>query len=89
MAASRVLPTLTWIVATSPSTELGGREKETLGVSAAGLAAAIDHPDVRHVSGLENAARQIVERAEPDAVVITLSAGDGNQVGVQILEQGV
>ena len=65
------------------------REKETLGVSAAGLAAAIDHPDVRHVSGLENAARWIVERAEPDAVVITLSAGDGNQVGFLILEQVV
>jgi UDP-N-acetylmuramate--alanine ligase len=63
------------------------REKDRLGVSAAALAEQIRHPDVRHVSGLENAARAVMERVEPDAVVITLSAGDGNQVGTQVLEQ--
>ena len=63
------------------------REKETLGVSAEVLAEQIKHPDVRHVSGLENAARVVVERIEPDAVVITFSAGDGNQVGLHVLAQ--
>jgi UDP-N-acetylmuramate--alanine ligase len=62
------------------------REVDTLGVSSAALAEQIQHPDVRHVSGLENAAREVVQRAEPDAVVITLSAGDGNQVGLRVLE---
>ena len=56
-------------------------------VNYAALAEQIRHPDVRHVFGLENAARAVVLRAEPDAVVITLSAGDGNQVGLHVLEQ--
>jgi UDP-N-acetylmuramate--alanine ligase len=63
------------------------REKDTLGLSAATLAEQIRHPDVRHVSGLERAAPAIVDRIEPDAVVITLSAGDGNLVGTRVLEQ--
>jgi UDP-N-acetylmuramate--alanine ligase len=62
------------------------REKDTLGLSAAALAEAIRRPDVRHVSGLENAARAVVERVEADGVVITLSAGDGNLVGTRVLE---
>jgi UDP-N-acetylmuramate--alanine ligase len=62
------------------------REKDTLGLSAAALSEAILHPDVRHVSGLEQAARAVVERVEPDGVVITLSAGDGNLVGTRVLE---
>jgi UDP-N-acetylmuramate--alanine ligase len=63
------------------------RERDTLGLSAAALAEQIRHPDVRHVSGLENAARAIVDRLEPDGVVVTLSAGDGNLVGTLVLEQ--
>lgn len=63
------------------------RERDTLGVSAADLAEQIQHPDARHVSGLENAARVLVDRVEPDGVVITLSAGDGNLVGTRFLEQ--
>jgi UDP-N-acetylmuramate--alanine ligase len=63
------------------------RERDTLGLSAAALAGQIRHPDVRHVSGLENAARAIVDRLEPDGVVVTLSAGDGNLVGALVLEQ--
>jgi len=63
------------------------RERDTLGLSAAALAKQIRHPDVRHVSGLENAARAIVDGVEPDAVVITFSAGDGNLVGTSVLKQ--
>jgi UDP-N-acetylmuramate--alanine ligase len=63
------------------------REQDTLGLSAAKLAKQVRHPDVRHVSGLDGAARAIVGRVEPDGVVITLSAGDGNLVGTLVLEQ--
>jgi UDP-N-acetylmuramate--alanine ligase len=61
------------------------REVDTLGVSATALAEQIRHPDVRHISGLEPAAHAVLCSAEPDAVVITLSAGDGNQVGFHVL----
>jgi len=63
------------------------REQDTLGLSAADLAGQIRHPAVRHICGLENAARAIVDAVEPDAVVITLSAGDGNLVGTSVLKQ--
>jgi UDP-N-acetylmuramate--alanine ligase len=63
------------------------REKDTLGVHAATLAAEIDHPDARYISSFETAADYIVSHVEPEAVVITLSAGDGNEVGVQVLEK--
>ena len=53
----------------------------------ASLAAQIRHGDVEHIPGLEAAARAIVDRVEPDGVVITLSAGDGNLVGTRVLEQ--
>ncbi len=62
------------------------RESDTLGVSAGELAAQMSHPDARHIAGFDDAARYIVANAEPEAVVITLSAGDGNQVGVRVLE---
>jgi UDP-N-acetylmuramate--alanine ligase len=47
------------------------REKDTLGVHAADLAAAIDHPDVRYIPSFESAADTIRAHVEPDAVVIT------------------
>ncbi len=64
--------------------------RETLGRSAAELSLAfveqMAHPDARHIGDLDAAAEHVVSRAEPDAVVITLSAGDGNQVGTRVLE---
>jgi hypothetical protein len=36
---------------------------------------------------MEAAADDVVSRAEPDAVIITLSAGDGNEVGVRVLDK--
>jgi UDP-N-acetylmuramate--alanine ligase len=63
------------------------RETDTLGLSAASLAEQIRHRNVEHIPGLEAAARAIVDRVEPDGVVITLSAGDGNRVGTRVLEQ--
>jgi UDP-N-acetylmuramate--alanine ligase len=50
------------------------------------IASKIEHPDVRFVSGLDQAASKLFDEIHTEAVVITLSAGDGNQVGVRLLE---
>jgi UDP-N-acetylmuramate--alanine ligase len=50
------------------------------------VASKIEHPDVRFVSGLDQAASKLFDEIHTEAVVITLSAGDGNQVGVRLLE---
>ncbi len=63
------------------------REIDTLGLSAADLVTQMEHPDARHIADFGGAADHIVSHAEPSAVIITLSAGDGNQVGVQVLRQ--
>ncbi len=65
------------------------RERDTLGVSAEQFAADLSrtHPDARHIADFSRAAQYIVEHAEPGAVVITLSAGDGNQVGALVLDE--
>jgi UDP-N-acetylmuramate--alanine ligase len=46
----------------------------------------IQHADVIFAPGLEAAAQAVLERIKPGAVLITLSAGDGNQVGRLVLE---
>lgn len=51
------------------------------------IAGKIDHPDVRFVAGIDDAALTLFENVEDGSVVITLSAGDGNQVGVHLLEK--
>jgi UDP-N-acetylmuramate--alanine ligase len=63
------------------------REEETLGVHAADLAAEIERADARYIPDFRAAADYIVSHVEPGAVVITLSAGDGNEVGTQVLER--
>jgi UDP-N-acetylmuramate--alanine ligase len=67
------------------------RETDAAGPSAAsGLASAlardIVHEDARHIGDMQAAAEYIVAHAEPDAVLITLSAGDGNEVGTLVVE---
>jgi UDP-N-acetylmuramate--alanine ligase len=64
------------------------REKDTLGLTAAGVVAAIcrQHANADHVGGLKEAAAYILDRVRPDDVVLTLSAGDGNLVGRWVLE---
>jgi UDP-N-acetylmuramate--alanine ligase len=62
------------------------REKDTLGVRAVDLAGAIEHRDVRYIADFASAADWIRVHAEPGAVVITLSAGDGNEVGTLLLD---
>jgi UDP-N-acetylmuramate--alanine ligase len=43
------------------------------------------HPDVQFVPSLAGAAQSVLERLRPPAVVLTLSAGDGNEVGRSVL----
>ncbi|RMG96689.1 MAG: UDP-N-acetylmuramate--L-alanine ligase [Chloroflexi bacterium] len=61
------------------------REKESLGMDTAVVVAAMNHPHAIHIPGQEEAVQYLLDRIHPDDVVLTLSAGDGNQVGYQLL----
>jgi UDP-N-acetylmuramate--alanine ligase len=50
------------------------------------VAQRIQHGDVRFIGDLSEAALQLIGEVVPGSVVLTLSAGDGNQVGKQLLE---
>jgi len=61
------------------------RERDTLGVSSADLAAAMrGHPHVQLVESLNQATLYVSNLLEPGDVLITLGAGDVNQVGRDI-----
>jgi UDP-N-acetylmuramate--alanine ligase len=66
------------------------REEDALGSAASDLASAfvqeMEHEDARYMGDMQAAAAYIVSKAEPDTVVITLSAGDGNEVGTLVME---
>lgn len=51
------------------------------------VARRIDHTDVRHVSGLRETTAYLLENVMPGSVVISLSAGDGNQVVLDLLDE--
>jgi UDP-N-acetylmuramate--alanine ligase len=61
------------------------RERDTLGVCSADVAACMDHPDVRLADSLDHATVLLATEAQPGAVVITLGAGDGDRVGEWLL----
>ena len=61
------------------------REFDDLGVSAADIVARTQHPDARYIPGLAEAADYLLDRLEPDDVLITLGAGDGHKVGTELL----
>jgi UDP-N-acetylmuramate--alanine ligase len=61
------------------------RERDTLGLDAASIARQIRHPRVHSPGGVTEATRFILDRIEAGDVLVTLSAGDGNQVGRQVL----
>jgi UDP-N-acetylmuramate--alanine ligase len=63
------------------------RETEPLGVDPAALAAQMVHADARYIPDFEAAVAYLRSHVEPDAVVLTLSAGDGNQVALRLLAQ--
>lgn len=62
------------------------RETDTLGVDAAQIVAEMSHPYVRHIATREEAATFILDRIRPGDVLLTLGAGDGDAVGVWVLE---
>ncbi len=45
------------------------------------------HPDAHYIGRIEQAAEYISRHIEPDAILITLGAGDGYRVGEQVLEK--
>ncbi len=57
------------------------REKPDPEWSGEAIASSIEHRDVRFIAGNEAAAQALQGLVAPGAVVVTLSAGDGNQVG--------
>ncbi|MDT8304579.1 MAG: UDP-N-acetylmuramate--L-alanine ligase [Anaerolineae bacterium] len=63
------------------------REQETLGVDAAMVVERMtEHPYARHIGERAEAAAYILDRVRPDDVILTLSAGDADQVGQWILD---
>jgi len=61
------------------------REKIDLGMRSERLLEVIRHDAVHYVGEVEHAADYLLARVEPDDVVITMSAGDGNLVGALLL----
>jgi UDP-N-acetylmuramate--alanine ligase len=63
------------------------REQDTLGIDDALLARRLAHSDARAVGDVEHAAAAIGELIRPGDVLLTLGAGDGDKVGMAILEK--
>ncbi len=64
------------------------REKIDLGVHSRQLLDHLKHGDVTYVGSIEAAADTLLANVAPEDVVITMSAGDGNQVG-RLLAEGL
>ena len=61
------------------------REKQDLGMHSRLLLERMDHPGAHYVGSIAATTQYLLEHVEPEDVVITLSAGDGNQVGQLLL----
>ena len=48
--------------------------------------AAMNHPQAIHIPCREDAATYLLDRVQPDDVILLFSAGDGNEVGQWVLE---
>jgi UDP-N-acetylmuramate--alanine ligase len=62
------------------------REKIDLGMHSSQLVERMDPERTVYIGGIEDAARRLLDQVEPDDVVITMSAGDGNRAGQLLLE---
>ena len=62
------------------------RERNVQGISGADLVARMDHPGVRYVERLGEAAERLLEEIRPGDVVVTLGAGDVHHAGERVLE---
>jgi UDP-N-acetylmuramate--alanine ligase len=63
------------------------REQDTLGIDTAQVVHEFTNAQVNYVGDIVEATNYLFERILPGDVVITLSAGDGNQVGELLLKQ--
>lgn len=63
------------------------REDPDPTVSAAEIVERMRHPDARHIPGLQNAADYLVANLKPGDVLLTLGAGDGDSVGMEVLRR--
>lgn len=63
------------------------REQDDGSVSAAELVAASEHPHIRHIARLSEAAAHLAGAVQPGDVVVTLGAGDSYKVGEMLLAQ--
>jgi len=61
------------------------RERDTLGVTSGDVVAAMKHPDARLMGSPEEAVAVLGTEVRPGGVVLTLGAGDGDQVGEWLL----
>lgn len=62
------------------------REAPDPDLSSADIVRRMSHPDARFVPALDDAADFLSEQLRPGDVLLTLGAGDGNQVGRRVLE---
>lgn len=62
------------------------REAKDDEVSSALIVERARHPDMHYIGQMEQAVEYILSHIEPDAILITLGAGDGYRVGEQVLE---
>jgi len=63
------------------------RETPDDSISAADIVKKMNHPDARHIPALADAAEFLCQSVRPGDVLLTLGAGDGDWVGMEVLEQ--
>ena len=62
------------------------REQDTLGVDAGQVVDRMEHKSANHIGGRREAAAYILDRVRPGDVILTLGAGDGDEVGRWVLD---
>ena len=63
------------------------KQSQFMGIHTADVASGIQHPDVQYIGRKEEAVDYLFDRIRPGDVVLTLGAGDSNQVGERLLEK--
>jgi UDP-N-acetylmuramate--alanine ligase len=61
------------------------RERDTLGIDSGQVVSQMNHADVEHIGRHEAAVTYILDRIRPGDVLLTLGAGDGDEVGRRVL----
>ena len=62
------------------------REQDTLGVDAGQVVDRMEHGGAQHIGPRREAATYILDRVRPGDVILTLGAGDGDEVGRWVLD---